>query len=501
MHYIFEDYTYDYIDQNGRFLLISKESGLEIADVDALQKNMIYANTINRLLTMEVEERDFAVKLRYTVGPRRTLRNVLRSRKMSRAEFYQVLLDIINTLQASRDYMLNARNYLLISDYIFVGNDLSDLNFVYLPLKDIQGKKHLREEFEQMILELSQATEGMMQQEQAMLLKFCKDQEQFSPGNLRRIIIAALGKEERQPEPVLHVPAREPAGPVATFNELAAAAPVASAASKPNSPPPSAVELSAPTEKGALSDRIRVITFCVAALALALVWKFYLGHPEEGFLYIGIGASVLIGDAVYVVLKVRPWSKSPQPLVDQEDKSKAATSIPYQAVPVQRPLEQPEPLPLKPVQAAVTGFQAAAHQEYQSEKAYYDSLPERTSIFTPPSNETALLNLNAVLKQPAPNNVWLEVERNGSLECLPIKGNSFVVGRKESAVDYIEAGSGVSRVHMEILKTADGWVVRDLDSKNGTFINNEKLIPNKNYDLNNGDRVKIATVEYTFRIE
>ncbi|MEN6391879.1 MAG: DUF6382 domain-containing protein [Syntrophomonas sp.] len=502
---IFEDYTYDYVDQNGRFLLISKEPGLEMGDVDALQKNMIYSNSINRLLNMEVEERDFAVRLRYTVGPRRSLKNVLRSRRMSRNEFYQVLLDTINTIQSSRDYMLNGKNFLLLSDFIFVGHDLSDLHFVYLPLKDLPGKTHLTEEFEQIILELSQCTDGLRQQEQTMLINFCRDREQFSPENLRRIIIATQGQEERKPDIRPSQPVREPVVQRPAVNEMAVAAPVENHPPRqaPQQAPPG--KASGPVNQGKAPERLRTMSLSVAVVALAAIWKIYMGHPGEGYLYICIGASILVADAVFILLKVWPWGndeiQAPGLAGAPEVKASPAQPVSYQSLPMQGGAQvAPASTPYPPEQTPVAASQAAPHPEYESEKAYYDSLPDRTSILSP-SNETGLLNLDEVVKPAAARGVWLEVERGGVKERLPIEGNSFVVGRKGSAVDYVENGSGVSRVHMELVKTAAGWIVRDLDSKNGTFINGEKLIPNKDYPLVDGCRLKIATAQYTFHID
>lgn len=502
---IFEDYTCDYVDQNGRFLLISKDSGLEMNDVDALQKNMIYSNSINRLLNLEVEERDFAVRLRYTVGTRRSLKNVLRSKRMSRAEFYQVLLDIINTIQASRDYMLNSSNYLLLSDYIFLGSDLSDLNFVYLPLKDVRGKKHLTEEFEQIILELSQCTDGLRQPEQTMLINFCRDKDQFSPGNLRQIIIATQGQEERKPDVPPPRPVREPVIQRPAVSEMAAAVPVENSLPRQTvqkaMPGPAAVP---PANPGKVPERVRTISLCGAVVALAAIWKLYLGHPGEGYLYICIGASLLVADSIFILLKVWPWAdgevQPAGPALVPEVKANPATPVSYQSLPVQGGQANSAPNSPPPVQMPAAQSPVAPIPEYESEQAYYDSLPDRTSILSP-SNETGFLNIDAVVKPAIARGVWLEKAPGGVKERVQIEGSSFVIGRKGSAVDYVENGSGVSRVHMELVKTAAGWIVRDLDSKNGTFINGEKLIANKDYPLEDGCKLKIATVEYTFRAD
>jgi hypothetical protein len=50
----------------------------------------------------------------------------------------------------------------------------------------------------------------------------------------------------------------------------------------------------------------------------------------------------------------------------------------------------------------------------------------------------------------------------------------------------------VSSRHAEIYSREDGWTIVDLASKNGTWLNDSKLAPNKPYRLQRGDRVQIA---------
>lgn len=51
-----------------------------------------------------------------------------------------------------------------------------------------------------------------------------------------------------------------------------------------------------------------------------------------------------------------------------------------------------------------------------------------------------------------------------------------------------------SRYHCEIFSKDDGWVVSDLHSRNGTFINGERVVSTR--PLAPGDQLKVGTVEY-----
>ena len=59
----------------------------------------------------------------------------------------------------------------------------------------------------------------------------------------------------------------------------------------------------------------------------------------------------------------------------------------------------------------------------------------------------------------------------------------------------------VSRRHALIFQTADGFVLRDLESRNGTYVNGCKTV-GINYVLRHGDRICLAgsNVEYVVQL-
>jgi hypothetical protein len=71
---------------------------------------------------------------------------------------------------------------------------------------------------------------------------------------------------------------------------------------------------------------------------------------------------------------------------------------------------------------------------------------------------------------------------------------TLVIGRSRTCDLRLPSGDA-SRRHAEILRTADGHVVRDLGSTNGTFVNGE---PVQERVLQPGDRIEIAASTITF---
>jgi serine/threonine protein kinase len=61
--------------------------------------------------------------------------------------------------------------------------------------------------------------------------------------------------------------------------------------------------------------------------------------------------------------------------------------------------------------------------------------------------------------------------------------------------------AGVSRQHARLLRTGDGWMIDDLHSTNGTFVNGKRVIPSQPAPLNDGDRVRCGQLVLNFHTD
>ena len=78
----------------------------------------------------------------------------------------------------------------------------------------------------------------------------------------------------------------------------------------------------------------------------------------------------------------------------------------------------------------------------------------------------------------------------------------FVIGRKveddgttTSFLDLAKVGAyqlGLSKQHVMIRRTDHGYEVIDLSSRNGTWLNEEQLLPGKPYPLASGSQLRLA---------
>jgi len=75
-----------------------------------------------------------------------------------------------------------------------------------------------------------------------------------------------------------------------------------------------------------------------------------------------------------------------------------------------------------------------------------------------------------------------------------VSDEGAVIGRETSA-NLCIAESAVSRRHSKLEKTGDDYVINDLDSLNGTFVND---VPVKSRVLQHGDRIRIGESQFLF---
>lgn len=87
--------------------------------------------------------------------------------------------------------------------------------------------------------------------------------------------------------------------------------------------------------------------------------------------------------------------------------------------------------------------------------------------------------------------------KKGGRKDFGVGANKLIIGRRPEADIRIPVGE-VSRDHCEIKVQGDKVLVRDLDSSNGTYVNDERV---SEATLKPGDHMRIGPVEFTVQID
>lgn len=128
----------------------------------------------------------------------------------------------------------------------------------------------------------------------------------------------------------------------------------------------------------------------------------------------------------------------------------------------------------------------------------YDDEDEATGLLAGDDNEDEatglLIENNANVHFPTLFRILTE-------ETIRINKPVFRLGKEKSYVDYFVTNNiAVSRGHADIITRGNKYFVKDLNSKNHTYINNLEIPVYVEVEIHDGDRLKLGNEEFIFNL-
>ncbi|MDO4295180.1 MAG: FHA domain-containing protein [bacterium] len=75
----------------------------------------------------------------------------------------------------------------------------------------------------------------------------------------------------------------------------------------------------------------------------------------------------------------------------------------------------------------------------------------------------------------------------------------FLIGKAEYMTDYALLRDSVSRLHVKIERTEQGFQITDLNSTNGTWVGEHLLEANETFPLKENDKIRLADLTFWFK--
>ena len=101
-------------------------------------------------------------------------------------------------------------------------------------------------------------------------------------------------------------------------------------------------------------------------------------------------------------------------------------------------------------------------------------------------------------REEIPVFAFLKILSEGMDRIIYIKSNRLILGRFEKDVDIFLNNPAISKIHAEIIKRENSYYIKDCNSVNGTFINNERILGNTEYEIKNGESISFASINCKF---
>jgi len=185
---------------------------------------------------------------------------------------------------------------------------------------------------------------------------------------------------------------------------------------------------------------------------------------------------------------------------------------------------------IKKQNAGQSGFMTSKHLHYYEhyDQKNSDDLDEKTGLLTEENKEatdileieeaTGLLETNneatglliendseteetALLVENQTNVHYPTLFRVLTEETIVINKPVYRLGKEKSYVDYFVTNNiAVSRSHADIITRGAKYFIKDLNSKNHTYINNQEMAPHYEVEIQNGDKIRLGNEEFIFNV-
>ena len=94
---------------------------------------------------------------------------------------------------------------------------------------------------------------------------------------------------------------------------------------------------------------------------------------------------------------------------------------------------------------------------------------------------------------------YLEVWRPQGAELISLEATRVTIGRAATNEVDLSSDSKASRLHAALERLPAGWCIRDLSSRNGTFVNGVRV--DRDRPLHPGDEIRVGNTRLLFRAE
>lgn len=411
------------------------------------QIRMIRENPTRHLLSLYKKQIDKDIYFFFDITSKITLNQMLNRVKLNKHKFLSILKNLIQSIRLGKQYLLHGGGFILDGDYIYIDPASLELAIAYIA---IESDGDINQEVKALIMDLliykvsfETSAEGDFVYELLSLIK----SENFSLNHLDQIIssVALQQKQESiQNSSLKH----------------------------------DFVQKGSETGETDIKPKLIqnyfmfiLVQLFFAALTVLLIKYFYFQTEERDVsTLVGIGTIMIALDilsARWIGKKYKLTSAKERVYIKTEKLNEAVVSKKNKGVNKNNKF---------------SGAQNKTFVEYAIGKEYIDPKDLETQFILEETPKLACL-------------IGCGDNEN---EKIFIDKLSFIIGRLKSQSDYVSANSAVGKLHAEIINKDGVYFMKDLNSRNGTFINGERILSNVEHPIQSNDRVAFANSEYKF---
>ncbi len=490
----------------GSYLVIRGDAGEKLHNY---QVDMIASNPREGILPLDVRQKDQSLGFYYNITSRQSLGQFLKRRKIREEEFVRILESMTRTLLEARNYLLRENLFLLDDEFMYVNPNTLDVSLVYLPIQKETGGEQTFKEF---LVKLIMFTVDMEEVGNGLLQRILIDakREAFSIGDLHKLLLDFKCKDISTPnqEGALRVE-KKPADilPKQMFASLALPKQdmnkrkeEADKGTKLKIPPIMTPESKEKTEtrenkkkeakaaekrlqlgyKTPVVPVVVLLQVVIAGILIAAVNSRVLDSLSEDTTTTYGAFALILGAVDFLLLRK---------LLDPKNRTIVKNPARVVAFPMKKPLKTvPEETNKEKIPPADVG-----KVEHKEEVAASAEFRDATTLLGFGGSGTV------PLEPMSPKPPYLQLEKDGAEEKIILDKPEFVIGRLKDQVDYVVVNNAIGKMHAEFIQRDGMYYIKDLNSRNGTFVNDVRIDSNIEFEVRDKDQIILANSRFLFR--
>lgn len=486
--------------------------------MQAFEAKMLVGNAIEGLLKFRIRRTDDYCQFCYEITSRQPLGRLLETRSINAVQLRALLLGIAQTLIRMEDYLLSEHQILLDPDYIYIDPESFQPGLCLLPGKN----GSFPDEFSEFLQFLLGKADHQDKDAVVLIYGLYREslKENYGLDNLLRWLMRDEGKAGEGPEKLLEEKEMSP-GPEKRLE----------------------AEVESGTGEAVIQENAWSLKIIVLRIVECLLWipvflaAIWLWKGSDALPYLtgdgiwltvgavaaeGIGCVLVIGSGIVTQRKnqesenhrhrkrdktLRQMKKQEERQGEkQEERQGEKQGERQQQRQMKKQQERQREKPSwemifaeedgeREIPENATGhYQESSYKSDANEK----SEPNEKSESGRSQNESD--DCHTVLLWD--RNKKENIRRMACLDHPELTAQMsyypFLIGKQESLADFAIPDDTVSRLHVRIDQKDGGYTLTDLNSTNGTTVNNRKLEANEMVPLQVGDLVDIAGYHFQF---
>lgn len=472
----------DYTMNNGHQMTIERTVPFTSRDMNSLEINMLSANAVHTFLPFDWNEIDNEIVFVYQIQHFKLLTHFYQPNSIKMIDYYSLLLSLLDALVTCYDYMLRPQCCLLEEELIYFDPTNNSIRLVYLPVQE----QYHKENHQLLLLAVrwSQLVDSLHHEGYQQILQLIGSQH-FPIIPLRQLLLDLIHQLSSNPQEEQQRPYTEKVKPASVLyyvqnesepsSEQAAIGFVRSELDEDQD----YVDWEDEAERKPLGWKHYVMILLIVAI-VGLSWKkLYFEETTTTNLLFSAGITLIMLTGIVIILKqhwkVLNYKKSS----NQQDHIAFDTNA------------NPKP--------SIQSSQSSSVE--QQVKSNLDINPSNNigQARVAPPQATVKLDLQQsttfIGSKGNNGNPSLLRKLYDDEQRIIVNDNRFLIGRAEEGVHYQDAAAGVSRVHLEV-EVDNGTIhIKDVGSRNGSYLNGQLMIAYKAYPLYEGDIIQLVNHE------